>query len=653
MLFKLAFRNVKRQVGSYLIYFVTVALTVALMFAVNNFIYSDLMIMVEEVLADFIDMLLIGISWGIGIVSAFVLGYVTSYLLRRRKKEFGLYLTLGMSRKNIVMIFAGETAVNFLLSLGVGILIGLGLFPALIFVAFNFLGMEPIAVGYSLEGSLLTVAIIAAVFLLSSLFSMFYLGKAKISSLLNGEKKVERSVKYPVVWFALALASIAVMCIAGTRIYELLVVTSDVYLHLIELLMFILLSVIAIVLFLFGLAKGVVPTLLKWKWFASRGVNTFTLRQLSGRLNTNAMTLSILSILLSVAVVATNFMVNTRTTEEATVFHWYPYDVFGSVELKYQDTQLGEGRIVTIEEGIERVKKYAKIEKQAEYYMYSPTLEYGQYDVYYLRESDYRAICEVRGITPKECGDGFIFLYRDEPDIHNPLDTDIPVVLNGVSYSCVAKEQIRLVNDFQIVTPYVYVVTDEAVVDLEKVYHNVAIALESNHYDAEAMSREFKYEEGGSTYSMNFSFQECERRDILKGALIYLLITIFISVVFVMLSMAVIALKVLTIISEDKERYRAVWRLGAGESALKGSLFEQIFFFFFLPFGVPLVLSVPVGLLFIEGAKATTVKLAVGQIVGQVAGIAGVLLLIYLVYFLITYLVAWREVKKSVRSSRY
>ena len=120
MLFKLAFRNVKRQIGNYLIYFITVSLTVALIFSINNMIFSDVIRLTAESLGSAFEAstrtLLFMLSGFLSVVIAFVLGYATSFLLSLRKKEFGLYLTMGMTRGNIVTIFAGETAVNFLSS---------------------------------------------------------------------------------------------------------------------------------------------------------------------------------------------------------------------------------------------------------------------------------------------------------------------------------------------------------------------------------------------------------------------------------------------------------------------------------------------------------------------------------------------------------
>ena len=120
MFTKLAVRNVKRQLGNYLIYFMTVSLTVSFIFAINNVIYSpQLLQWVEE--ASSMKIALIGLTIFIALIVAFVLGYATAFMLKLRKREFGTYLTLGMTRKNILSIFVSETMIMCFTALGLGI----------------------------------------------------------------------------------------------------------------------------------------------------------------------------------------------------------------------------------------------------------------------------------------------------------------------------------------------------------------------------------------------------------------------------------------------------------------------------------------------------------------------------------------------------
>lgn len=168
MIFKLAFRNVKRQIWNYFIYFITVSITVALMFSLNTLIQSEVMTVLKDQLIDLIEPISRGVSALIAVSVAFVLGYVTRFLLGRRKKEFGLYLTLGMSRRNILSIFAAETAITFLLSLGFGLLLGLGLYQAIAYLLVNFLDLDLKLAGYSAAAAILTVVMVAAMFFVAS-----------------------------------------------------------------------------------------------------------------------------------------------------------------------------------------------------------------------------------------------------------------------------------------------------------------------------------------------------------------------------------------------------------------------------------------------------------------------------------------------------
>ena len=92
MLANLAARNVRRQIGNYVIYFITVSLTVGLMFAVNGAIFEEQLVASAQAITE-LRMGLIAITVLVSLIVAFVLGYATSFMLRLRKREFGTYLT--------------------------------------------------------------------------------------------------------------------------------------------------------------------------------------------------------------------------------------------------------------------------------------------------------------------------------------------------------------------------------------------------------------------------------------------------------------------------------------------------------------------------------------------------------------------------------
>ena len=193
MFAKLALRNVRRQIGSYLIYFVTVALSIALMFAVNNLSYSDRIRSLAEDSSDVRTMFTM-VTVLSCLVTSLVLSYATGFMLKLRRREFGMYLTLGMTRRNIQTLFACEPGLLSCLALLTGMGLGLVIFQ-LMAALFAAILEIPFAVSaYSGRGVLLTVAVSAGLFVLSTLASLRYLKKVTVSELLK-EEAAERSEK--------------------------------------------------------------------------------------------------------------------------------------------------------------------------------------------------------------------------------------------------------------------------------------------------------------------------------------------------------------------------------------------------------------------------------------------------------------------------
>ena len=135
---------------------------------------------------------LIGITVFVSIIVAFVLGYATSFILKLRKREFGTYLTLGMTRKNILSIFILETMILCVAAILAGILLGVFIYQGLMALITNLMEMEFSFASYSASGLLLTIALVVTVFLLSSITSSLYLNRVSVYHLLHGDRMVEK-----------------------------------------------------------------------------------------------------------------------------------------------------------------------------------------------------------------------------------------------------------------------------------------------------------------------------------------------------------------------------------------------------------------------------------------------------------------------------
>jgi putative ABC transport system permease protein len=194
------------------------------------------------------------------------------------------------------------------------------------------------------------------------------------------------------------------------------------------------------------------------------------------------------------------------------------------------------------------------------------------------------------------------------------------------------------------------VLSDETAQRLSYQRTVMVMNLKTSRYSARELRSELS--EGlAETMACPYTLKEYVRLDDLGTTGLFLLGEMYVSVVFLLLSMAILALKLLSMLSEDRERYRTLWRLGVDKGMIGRSLFAQMFFYFFLPLIVPLFCSIAVGCYIATAAKRRQVIISAVTIFSRVAGVALALLVLYALYFTATYLIARRDVNASLRAS--
>ena len=143
--FKLIFKNMQKNLRDYLIYFLTLMLAVSLVYAFNSIsdqpAFSE-MSLTRAVLYDQLDNLLSALSVVISVVLAFLIIYANQFILKRRKKELGIYTVLGMKKGRIARIFAGETLCIGIISLVIGLLFGIILSQGISLIALKLFAVE-------------------------------------------------------------------------------------------------------------------------------------------------------------------------------------------------------------------------------------------------------------------------------------------------------------------------------------------------------------------------------------------------------------------------------------------------------------------------------------------------------------------------------
>lgn len=676
MLFKLSFRNMRRQIKNYLIYFITVSLVVALVFSITSVLFSDKLaewlkfLRKEDVLPAF---LLMGSVLCVAV--SFFLSYAVSFLLRQRKREFGLYLTLGLTRGQLVLLFAGEMLVLFAFSLGMGYLLGLLFYQGLMAIVCNFLEVPVVFFPYNLKGFTMSALLIGVSFLITTLCSLFFLRFAKISKLLHGKERGKRTRIPIALWgiFCLLVGVCFIVCVIYLCDRLIICVETGSVEDTNETVIWLGATLISLFFFVFSAVKCLLPLLLKCRKFVSKHLRLFTLRKLSEGLTANAGMMSVLSLLLTLSVLLFNGVFAYKQMSQTDVFRRYPVDIASVVEM-------GEEKI-PIEEAKKIVEEYAKVDRALGFVTYKDeSEEFGFLQKYiytnsghmvwqyegdiFLRESDYQSICEMVGTKPVPLAGGFLFISMND-FLNEDLDSvqpslaisDLKFPLGGKEYACsgVVKESRRFLVASMYPSDYCVVLPDEAVEGLTKAWQCQYISLEHYRYDADALHESL-------VYVNEFGFRDCDyvlreriRLESMEHDVIFLLALTVCAAALVLFAMALLALKALAMLAEDKERNFIAYQVGADEASLRRSLSFQIFFFFCLPFGIPFLLGIPAGVCCVKISAVTgllngTLGYTALSAFLQAGGIALGLALVFALYFTATYLVSVFDLKRTLTS---
>ncbi len=197
MLFKLSWNNMKKSIKDYAIYFLTLVLGVAIFYMFNSIDSQQAMLQVSQSQRDIIKMMISMLGF-VSIFVAVILGllivYANNFLINRRKKEFGIYMSLGMGRRQISKIILMETIFVGIISLVIGIVVGVfaSQFMSVLVAKMFEADMSEFQFVFSQDACIKTCIYFAVMYVAVMIFNTFTVSKYKLINLLNAQKKNEK-----------------------------------------------------------------------------------------------------------------------------------------------------------------------------------------------------------------------------------------------------------------------------------------------------------------------------------------------------------------------------------------------------------------------------------------------------------------------------
>lgn len=649
---KIAIKNVRKSFKDYSIYFLTLTLAVCIFYSFNSIESQKALMEINTSRKPHVEMLKSMISYMSVFVSV-ILGslilYANNFLIKKRNKELGIYMTLGMGKVKISKILVFETIIVGIVSLVSGLILGLlvsqGL-SILLLKLFEF-NMSKYSFVISISSMIKTIVYFGIMFLLVMIFNTYIISKYKIIDLLTSGRKTEDiKFKNPFVYMITFTLCIISLIIAYKMVLKVGLNPKDS-----KFIISIVLGVIGTILFFYSLAGFALYIVKKNKNIYLKGLNIFVVKQINSKINTNFISISIICLMLflTIGILSTGF--GFKSALSAGLKGATPFDASAVMNV-YEKL-----KVKNIKESFEKVGiKFNKDDKVIYYDEYingdklSDVMQ-GQYsgrvnfEVVYIKSSQYNEIRKLQGEEPITLSNDEVLITSNAtevaPSIEEYMKNNKTIKIDNKAYNIKNKKVIKenLRTDFTETNVLTVVVNDKLCDSMDMASSIVNINFDSDNneksqvdfdkmiklkYDSKG-SHEVGFVSGGSKNAMY------EDNNGMTSTILF--IGIYLGIVFLISSMAVLALQQLSEASDSIDRYVSLKKLGASKKSISKTIFTQTLIYFSMPVGLAFVHS----LIGIQVANGFIARLNKPDIGTSSLMTAGILIVVYAVYFYTTY----------------
>lgn len=687
MLFNISLKNIRKSLKDYTVYFFTLILGVAIFYVFNAIDSQSVMLDVRENMMDIIKLMndmLSGVSVFVSCILGFLIIYASRFLIKRRNKEFGIYLTLGMSKRKISAILFFETLLIGIVSLVAGLVIGtiLSQFMSVIVANMFDADMTKFKFIFSMKACVKTLIYFAIMYVLVMIFNTFSISRCKLIDLLNAGKKTEKvTMKNPVACTIVFVIGVGILSYAYwmvTRGVESINIINKIGVP-------IALGCVATFLIFWSVSGFMIRIFTSIKSVYYKGVNSFVLRQFCSKINTTVFSTTVICIMLFITISVLSAALSMKDSLSKDLDSMCPVDVqlakysydamseayATSQNMNEKDREMLEDSKLSIIETLNNsgfdAQKYFK--DVAEYNIYNTGLtvkdtlgDINTDDYQFMADAimpvmtigDYNSVARLYGNSTYELNDDEYIIVADYKNMvmirNQALKKGIILSVNGKEYKpryneCkdgFVKIGVQNMNDGILVVP------DNAVKPQQ--VRNMGLSAD---YRADTKEERYSIETQLDNLMKNISFKKSfiswnSRIDLAEssvglGALVTF-IALYLGIIFLISSAAILALRELSDSADNKERYGMLRKLGVDERMIDMALFKQIGIFFAFPLILALIHSV-FGIKFINIILATMGMSSMAASIGLTLAFVAV---IYGGYFLITYLCS-RSIIRPVR----
>lgn len=665
MLGKLSVRNAKRQAKDYIIYFITVIISVALMFSFNSIAVSGDISELSTYMKDF-GKAILGISVIIIFVMAWLINYTMKFMLEKRSKEFGTYQILGIEKKDISNMFTLENILIGSLAFVLGVGAGLFLNQILTSIIMNLFNQPyQIQILFDIKAVGLTALYFFGIFVLVLLNCRRKIKKTKVYNLLYADKKNENNVikksKGNIIVFITSLVLLLLAYFINDREFSNMsnMTGRNIFIALVML-------IVGIYLFYISISSFIVKRYLQNKSRKYKKSNMFLYRNLTSKINTMSITMGTIALMFTFILVGGNVALLMNNMLNNEIEMGYPFEItMSSLDKDFSIYK-------------DYINKNAKVKEMYEYDLYDVhntnirrALDGSAFESRYYYDTDSVMLLKDYNKLRQMLGYEQVSLGKNEAIIHSMKTAEekfekyieqnnlieicnknltikqvngesiSQISFNGYTYCIVVpdymeqlllNEQIETRKDGDLIYNHKLAVTTEEITT-----QDFALGLE------ELIPREeftITSEYGGERYEQSIerglAYFHTKGERLSEAKSFYAIISFlafYVALIFVMATATLLAIQQLSDSEKYKYRYELLKKLGMDELEINRTIFKQLLFYFAIPMLLPFIISIPI---ILSISKIFTIAVTIEEIIRNIGIIYGMFILVYGIYFIAT-----------------
>ena len=675
MLVRLSLRNIQRSLRDYTIYFCTLIIGVAVFYVFNAVSGQAAMMPLAaggshpaEVLGD----ALTAISLFVSIVLGLLIVYAGRFLMKRRNREFALYLMLGMSKRHVSAILLVETLIIGIGSLAVGLVLGVLLSQLMSGFVANMFDADMAAYQFTVSGDSIakTVRSFALIYVIVMIFNSRSVARMKLIDLMQSGRRSEQvKLKNPFLCVVVFVIGVALLALAYVAVsFDPLSVMGG------ALTVYIFVGIIGTFLVFWSISGLFLRIAKSMRDVYFRDLNCFTFREVSSKINTVVFSMTVICIMLFFTICMLSSAFALRNGMYANLRDRCPADF----EVRHSPIAIGSEEPLAYDDVVERYARYgfdvtAPLGDYVHFHSYkdpslrllegsvgspteNPSVSMGaDTALEIVRVSDYNALMALFGREQLALGEGEFAIACDYDQSKAYCDRLLRDGLTVEAFGHTLSSPYRESQDgFLDLSPMkanegIIVVSDDVVDEAAALtdrvignYNDQAneqreATEQQCRTDRDAVEGQMYAEEDagtlqGSYYTRLITKDETVSEFVTSGALM-IFICLYIGLVFLVASGAILALRALTDSVDSVPRYETLRKIGVDERDIERSILVQTGTFFLLP----LLLACVHAIFGMRFMMAFITLVGVRNVFGSIAITVLVILLVYGGYFVATF----------------